>query len=133
VVPFFSGATWQSGDLRLWIFTGTDGRTRLFQNELASPVAMFNGWGSTLAAVHSTCGSGWQLLTSSPADTTRPDSIQAIEISGHDAVSVSSPLDLAGTVDALWTAGNYDQVVNGVLHSPSGKYEAFTLTVICNQ
>jgi hypothetical protein len=138
VVPFFSGATWQSNDQRLWIFTGTDGRARLFQSDLATPVALFNGWGSTLAAVHSTCGSGWQLLTSSPADTARPDSVQAIEISGHDAVPVSSPLDLAGSVDALWTAGNYDQVVNGVLHSQSlhsqpGKYEAFTLTVICNQ
>ncbi len=133
VVPFFSGATWQSGDQRLWIFTGTDGRVRLFQNELASPSAMFSGWGSTLAAVHSTCGSAWQLLTSSPADTTRSDSVQAVEISGHEALPVSSPVDLSGSVEALWTAGNYDQVVNGVLHTQSGKYEAFTLTVICNQ
>jgi hypothetical protein len=133
VVPFFSGATWQSNDQRFWIFTGTDGRARLFHSDMASPVAMFNGWGSTLAAVHSTCGSGWQLLTSSPADTTKPDSIQAIEINGRDAVPVSSPLELSGAVDALWTAGNYDQVVNGVLHSQSGKYEAFTLTVVCNQ
>ena len=133
VVPFFSGATWQSGDQRLWIFTGTDGRTRLFQNELASPSAMFSGWGSTLAAVHSTCGSGWQLLTSSPADSTRSDSVQAVEINGHEALPVSSPVDLSGSVEALWTAGNYDQLVNGVLHTQSGKYEAFTLTVICNQ
>ena len=133
VIPFFSGATWQSGDQRLWIFTGTDGRARFFQNELASPSAMFSGWGSTLAAVHSTCGSGWQLLTSSPADTTRSDSVQAVEINGHEALPVSSPVDLSGSVEALWTAGNYDQVVNGVLHTQSGKYEAFTLTVICNQ
>jgi hypothetical protein len=40
VVPFFSGASWQSGDQRLWIFTGTDGRTRLFQNDLVTPSAM---------------------------------------------------------------------------------------------
>jgi hypothetical protein len=133
VVPFFSGATWQSGDQRLWIFAGTDGRTRLFQNELGSPVAMFNGWGSTLAAVQSNCGTGWQLLTSSPADTTRPDSVQAIEITGHEALPVSSPVDFAGAVEGLWTAGNHDQVVNGVVHLPSGKYEAFILTVICNQ
>jgi hypothetical protein len=46
---------------------------------------------------------------------------------------VSAPVDLSGTVEALWTAGNYSQVVNGVLHSQSGKYEAFTLTVICTQ
>src|SRR5579864_7910108 len=134
VAPFFSGATWQSGDQRLWLFTGTDGRTRLFQNDLATPVTTFNGWGSTLAAVHTTCGSGWQLLASAPVDTTRADSVQAIEISAHEALPVSAPVDLSGAVEALWTAGNYGQVVNGVLHSQtSGRYEAFTLTVVCNQ
>ena len=133
VAPFFSGATWQSGDQHVWLFTGTDGHTRLFQNDLGTPAATFNGWGSTLAPVHSICGAGWQLLTSSPADTTRPDSVQAVEISGREALPVSAPVDLAGTVEALWTAGNYGQVVNGVLHSQTGKYEAFTLTVICNQ
>jgi hypothetical protein len=133
VAAFFSGATWQSGDRHVWLFTGTDGHARLFQNDLNTPTATFNGWGSTLAPVHSVCGSGWQVLTSSPADTTRPDSVQAVEISGRDALPVSAPVDLAGTVEALWTAGNYSQVVNGVLHSQAGKYEAFTLTVICNQ
>ena len=134
VTPFFSAATWQNGDQRLWLFSGTDGHARLFQNELASSVATFNGWGSTLAAVHSTCGSGWQIVTSAPTETTRPDTIQAVEISGHEALPVSAPVDLSGTVEALWTAGNYNQVVNGVqLSQTSGKYEAFTLTVVCNQ
>jgi hypothetical protein len=133
VAAFFSGATWQSGDQHVWLFTGTDGHTRLFQNDLGTPTATFNGWGGTLAPVHSVCGSGWQVLTSSPADTTRPDSVQAVEISGREALPVSAPVDLAGTVEALWTAGNYGQLVNGVLHSQSGKYEAFSLTVICNQ
>jgi hypothetical protein len=133
IAPFFSGATWQSGDQHVWLFTGTDGHTRLFQNDLGTPTATFNGWGSTLAPVHSVCGSGWQVLTSSPADTTRLDSVQAVEISGREALPVSAPVDLAGTVETLWTAGNYGQVVNGVLHSQQGRYEAFTLTVICNQ
>lgn len=134
VSPFFSGATWQTGDQRLWLFTGADGRARLFQNDLAAPVTTFSGWGSTLAAVHTTCGSGWQLLASAPVDTSRADSVQAIEISAHEALPVSAPVDLSGEVEALWTAGNYSQVVNGVLYSQtSGRYEAFTLTVVCNQ
>ena len=120
-------------DQRLWVFTGTDGRTRLFQNELASPVAIFNGWGSTLAAVHSNCGTGWQLLPSSPADTTKPDSIQAIEFNGHEALPASAPVDLLGSIQVLWTTGNNTQMVNGVLQSQSGRYEAFTLTVACSQ
>jgi hypothetical protein len=134
VAPFFSGATWQSNDQRFWLFTGTDGKARLFQNDLATPVTTFSGWGSTLAAAHTTCGSGWQLLASAPVDTTRADSVQAIEISAREAVPVSAPVDLSGAVEALWTAGNYGQVVNGVLYSQaSGRYEAFTLTIVCNQ
>jgi hypothetical protein len=134
VGQFFSGAAWQVGDQRMWLFAGTDGRARLFQNDLSSAVALYNGWGSTLAPVHSNCGSGWQLLATSPADTIHPDTLQAIEISGREALPVSAPVDLSGNVEALWTAGNYNQVVNGVMQSQtSGKYEAFTLTVICNQ
>jgi hypothetical protein len=133
VPPFFSGATWQNADQRLWLFSGTDGRARLFQNDLTSSVATFNGWGSTLAAIHTTCGSGWQLLTSAPTDSLRPDSVQAVEITGHEALPVSAPVDFPGEVEALWAAGNYGQVVNGVLHLQSGTYEAFTLTAVCNQ
>ena len=134
VTPFFSAAAWQNGDQRMWLFTGTDGHARLFQNDLASPAATYNGWGSTLAAVHSTCGSGWQLLATAPADTIHPDSVQAVEIAGREALPVSAPVELSGTVEALWTAGNYNQVVNGVVQSQAtGKYEAFTLTAICNQ
>ncbi|HET9837654.1 MAG TPA: hypothetical protein VFR84_05410 [Candidatus Angelobacter sp.] len=134
VSPFFSGAAWQNGDQRMWLFTGTDGRARLFQNDLGSPAAIYSGWGSTMAAVHSTCGSGWQLLVSSPADNTRVDSVQAVEIAGRDAQPMSAPVEFPGAVEALWTAGNYSQVVNGVVQSQAtGKYEAFTLTAICNQ
>jgi hypothetical protein len=43
-------------------------------------------------------------------------------------------VELSGAVEALWTAGNYNQIVNGVAQSlATGKYEAFTLTAICNQ
>lgn len=134
VGPFFSGASWQNGSQRTWLFTGTDGRTRLFQNDPGSPVATYNGWGSTVAVVHSICGSGWQVLASSPADVTRPDSVQAVEIDGREPLPVSAPVEFSGPVEALWPAGNYNQVVNGVVQSlVTGKYEAFTLTVICNQ
>ena len=134
VAPFFSGAAWQNGEQRTWLFDGTDGRARLYQNDLSNPAAVFNGWGSTLAVVHSSCGSGWQVLTSAPTDMIRPDSVQAVEIAGHEALPVSVPVDLAGAVESLWTSSNSNQVVNGVMQSQaSGKYEAFTLTVVCNQ
>jgi hypothetical protein len=134
VPPFFSGATWQTGDARLWLFAGIDGRVRVFQNDLAAPPTTLNDWGGLLAAVHSGCGSGWQVLVSAPTDFTHPDSIQAVEIIGREALPASSPVDLSGSVEALWTAGKESQSVDGVLQSQvTGKYEAFTLTVSCNQ
>jgi len=134
VIPFFAAAAWQNGDLRQWLFTGTDGRARLYQNELSAPAAMFNAWGSNLAAIHSGCGSGWQVLVSAPSDSIHPDSVQAVEIAGREALPVSSSVELAGALQALWTTGKNGEIVNAVMQSPeTGKYEAFTLTVSCGQ
>lgn len=133
VNPFFSAASWTSGDLRQWLFTGTDGRARLYQNDLGAPAAVFNGWGSNLAAVHSGCGSGWQLLVTAPTDTIRPDTMTAVEIAGREAQPVSSTIDLGGAVAALWPSGKNGETANAVMQSPvTGKYEAFVLTVSCN-
>jgi hypothetical protein len=95
---------------------------------------MFNGWGSNMASVHSSCGSGWQALVSSPGDSVRPDSIQAVEIMGREALPVSAPVELAGPVQAMWTSGRNSETVNAVLQSPAaGKYEAFTLSLNCGR
>lgn len=133
VVPFFSAASWSANDQKAWLFAGTDGRARLFQNDLSTPAALFNGWGSNLAAVHSGCGSGWQLLISAPTDTVRPDSLQAVEIAGREAQPVSTPIDLSGGVLALWSSGKNSETANAVTYSAAtGKYEAMVLAVTCN-
>lgn len=134
VVPFFSAAALQTGDTHQWLFSGTDGRTRLYQYDLSAPAAIFSGWGSNMAAVHSNCGSGWQVLVTAQNDSVKPDQVQAMEVLGREALPVSATIDLAGPVQALWTAGKNSEVVNGVLQSPAtGKYEAFTLSVDCSR
>jgi hypothetical protein len=134
VLPFFSAAALQAGDIHQWLFAGTDGRTRLYQDELSAPAAIFTAWGSNIAAIHSGCGSGWQLLAGSPADSVRPDTVQAIEITGREAQPASSSVELAGGLESLVTSGKNGEFVNGVLHSTAtGNYEAFTLTVGCGQ
>jgi hypothetical protein len=133
VAPFFSAAAWTSSDQPHWLFTGTDGRARLYQNDLSSPAAVFSGWGSNLAALHSSCGSGWQLLATAPADNAGPDTLQAIEIAGREAQTVSPAMDLSGAVAAMWTSGKNGDAVNVVMQSPvTGKYEALIFTVSCN-
>jgi hypothetical protein len=134
VLPFFSGAALQSGEIHQWIFAGTDGRSRLYQDQLSAPTAIFSNWGSNIAAIHSGCGSGWQILAGSASDSVRPDSIQALEISGREAQPVSSSVELSGALESLWASGRDSELANGVLRSAiTGRYEAFTIMVGCSQ
>ena len=133
VLPFFSGAAWSTNDQRQWVFAGTDGRARLYLNDLATPAAVLNAWGGNLAVLNSKCGSGWQLLVTTPSDVTQSDAVQAMEINGREAVPVSAPIELPGSVSALWTSAKNGESVNAVMQSSvTGKYEAFVLTVTCN-
>jgi hypothetical protein len=133
VLPFFSGAAWITADTRVWIFAGTDSRARLYLNNLATPAATFNDWGSNITTLRSGCGSGTQVLVSSPGDLTQTDAVQALEVSGREAVPASSAVSFAGPVVALWPGQN-GQSANAVVKSlATGKYEAITLTVTCSQ
>jgi len=87
-----------------------------------------------MAAIRSPCNSDTQLLMSSPNDSVRPDAVQAVEVLGREALPVSTPIELAGPVQAMWTAGKNSEFVNGVMLSPeTGRYEAFTLNVSCGR
>jgi len=131
-VAFFSGASTQVGNSRQWVFAGTDGRARIFLNELSATPIMVNDWGSNLAAVQSGCGGGWQILATAPGDLNRPDSLQAFEIEGRHDEAVSSVVDLDGPVMALWP-GDSPQTVHGVVQSlTTGKFEAWSMSVTCN-
>lgn len=133
VSPFFSGASWSTNGQRQFLFAGTDGRARVYAGDLTTPAAVFNAWGGNVAILNSKCGSGWQVVVTTPSDITQPDAVQAMEITGREAVPVSSPAELSGSVFALWTSARNGDAVNGVMQSPvTGKYEAFVLTVTCN-
>jgi hypothetical protein len=132
VPAFFSAASTQSGNTREWVFAGTDGRARLFINDLTAPWATLSDWGSNIAAVQSGCGTGWQILVSFPNDLTHADAIQAMEVQSREAVSVSSPVELSGPVLAFWPGEN-PQTAHAVVQSLStGKYEAWNFSIGCN-
>jgi hypothetical protein len=129
--PFYSAAS--VGELSpVWLFTGTDGRARLYFN-LAQAPHVYSGWGSDIAAVRSTCGSLWQVLVSSPGDHSQPDSVQAMEIVNREPVPVSSPLELNGAITSMWRG--VDAATSDVVtrNATSRKYEASILSVDCTR
>lgn len=132
VPPFFSAVSIQNGNLRQWVFAGTDGRARIFLNDISAAAIVVNDWGSNIAAVQSGCGSGWQIMASAPGDLNRPDSLQAFEIEGRHDEPVSSIIDLNGPVMAFWPGEN-PQHANAVVQSlATGKFEAWSVSVSCN-
>lgn len=132
VATFFSAAYLQNGNSRQWVFAGTDGRSRIFLNDLSAAAILVNDWGSNVASVQSGCGSGWQILATAPGDLNRADSLQAFEIEGRHDEPVSPTLDLSGPVMALWP-GEIPQSAHAIVESlTTTKFEAWNVSVSCN-
>lgn len=118
--------------------TGQDGLARLYEDN-NEPVATFSGWGSEIAALHSGCGSGWQVLVTNTTDWTKPDTIQAVEVRDRRAVPVSGAMEFSGPIVALHTPGAraVDPAMPtaqafAVEHNlQTGRYDAYLLSINC--
>ena len=133
--PFYSAARVGS-DGATWVLAMNDGGARLV-NASAQTGAELPGWGSDLAAVHSGCASGTQLLVTRPfAGAT--DSLRIFEITGGEigaarAVEKGAELELPGPVTALWTAPDGSSATAVVRNHATGDYEAAGITVVCGR
>lgn len=129
IPPFYSAAA--VGDTNAArIFAGTDGRARIYGLLTQAP-HVFAGWGSDIAAIHSGCGSGWQVLVSRAGDRSQPDAVEAMEIVNRDATPASAALELSGTITAMWRASDETRVNIVTQDLVSGKYEASILNIDC--
>ncbi|MGH9776395.1 MAG: hypothetical protein ACRD50_15795 [Candidatus Acidiferrales bacterium] len=129
---FYSGAPLKFPDETPWIFAGLDGKARLYENS-AQAAAAFTNWGSDITALGRGCGSSWQILVTSANDWTQPDSIQAYEIVDRQAVAIGQPADFSGPVMSLWPATDGKSANVIARNLKTGEYEAYALTVVCNQ
>ena len=131
VAPFFTAAPVPRDKYVLWLFAGVDGTLREFDG-MSVQMLTRAGWGSDIAAVKTSCGSGVQVLATGPTDGTTPDYVQAFEFPDRDPVPVSQPLEFDGSVTALWTEVSRGAVVVTHNHG-TGRYEAFRLAITCGQ
>jgi len=135
---WFSATQFGTEEATRIMVTGKDGLARLYE-EGPDPVALFPGWGSEIASVHTGCGGGWQLLVTGKGDWTQADTIQAVEIQERRAQSVSPPIEIAGAVIALHspavrTAGEASASASAVAivrNLQTGRYEAYRLSITC--
>jgi len=125
---FFSVASTPLSNPSLWIFTGVDGSIHLLDG-ITDQTARWK-WGSDITAVTTSCGAGTQILVTQ-AEAEPFDTIRAYEIVDRNPVPVSTALEFAGKITALWTESRGNAAI-AITHDPkTGDYAAFRLTVGC--
>jgi hypothetical protein len=127
---FYSAAPLPRPTYTLWIFAGVDGTVRLLDG-ITEQTSRLN-WGSDLASIKSSCGSGWQVLATRPGDNSG-DSVRAFEFPDRDPVAVSPALEFPGGITALWTEAKGGSAIAVSRNAETGKYEAFRLAMACGQ
>lgn len=129
--PFYSAATLVLPRGSAMVFTRVNGDAVLMSSGESKSLPISRAWGSDIAGLHSSCGSGNQLLvseSSSPA----AENLRAYEISGGEPVPVSSPLSVDGTVSAIWPANDGTAATVIVQKQQPMQYEAYSVSVSCN-
>jgi hypothetical protein len=126
---FYSAAALPRSGYTLWILAGVDGSTHMLDG-MTDQVIRGAKWGSDLAAVHSNCGTGTQLLVSETGNPTQ-DSLRAFEIPDRDPVAASTPLEFDGPIVALWPEANGNGAIAIVKKEDTGWYEAYRISIAC--
>jgi hypothetical protein len=114
---------------------GIDGKVQLAENGALKPVSGARDWGSDFAVLHSSCGTGTQIIASSSGEAVS-DSLRAYELPAQEAVPVSAALAVDGTVTALWTAPDGKSIFAVVRKTANpgatDQYEVDRVTATCN-
>ncbi len=128
--PFYSAVLIQQKSER-WVVSTLDGQVNVLDGTTLQPVTGTRDWGSDLASLRSKCGAGNQVIATSAGDAEN-DSLRAFEIPELEAVPVSAPLVFEGSITGLWTKLQGDTAV-AVVRTPTGSYEAYSVSIACSQ
>ena len=133
VPPFFSAATLPRVNYTLWLFKGVDGQVRVYDSVELRTIPNTHDWGSDMVSVKSACGIGTQLLVSAAGDDTVADSLHAYEMLDREPNEVAAQLAMDGPITALWQSTDASSAVAVVRNLQTGQYDAYNITIACNQ
>lgn len=126
---FYSAAALPRSSYMLWAIAAVDGSLHLVDG-ITDQAIRGAKWGSDLAAVHSSCGTGTQLLVSA-SDETMHDNLRAFEIPDREPVVASSAVEFDGAIVALWSESNGNGAAAIVKRRDTGWYEAYRVSISC--
>jgi len=129
VPSFYSAAALPRSNYTLWVLAAVDGSLHLVDG-MTDQLIRGGKWGSDLAAAHSSCGTGTQLLASESGDAER-DGLRAFEVPDRDPVAASSAVEFDGRIVALWPESGGNGAVAIVKRKDTGWYEAYRVSFSC--
>ncbi len=129
VSKFYSAAWLPRERYLLWVFAAKDGRVHVVDG--VDDQATRLDWGSDLTSVKTSCGAGWQVLSTGAEEN--GDSVRAYEFPDRDPIAVSATIDFPGSITALWTEAKGDTAIAVARNRETGSYEAFRLAIACSQ
>ena len=127
---FYSAVALPREKYVLWIFTSVDGSIHALDG-MTDQVWRGVPWGSDIAAVHTGCGSGWQVAASGKTDTGN-DELKVYDVPDREPMAMSSGLNFPGRITALW-AGSEAQALAVVRNVDAGRYEAYKVGFSCGE
>jgi len=116
-------------DRPVLLLTGSNGTVQMMDGNSIKPVAGTRDWGSDIALIHSNCGLGTQILATASGEAEN-DSLRAFELPSQEAVAVSAPLDLGGTVTSLSTGPDGVSAM-AIIRKSNMEYEVDRVTALC--
>jgi hypothetical protein len=129
VPSFYSAVALPKSNYTLWAFAAVDGSLH-FVDGVTDQAIRGSNWGSDLAAVRSSCGTGTQLLATESGDAER-DGLRAYEIPDRDPVAVSSAVEFDGQVVALGPEPSTNTALAIVKRKDTGWYESYRIQISC--
>ncbi|HWZ83543.1 MAG TPA: hypothetical protein VNW47_13005 [Terriglobales bacterium] len=126
---FYSAAALPKSGYTLWVLAGVDGSIHMLDG-MTDQLLRGAKWGSDLAALHSSCGTGTQLLVSENGEPSQ-DSLRAFEIPDREPVAASAPVEFDGPIVALWTESGGNGAIAIVKREDTGWYEAYRISIAC--
>ena len=129
--PFYSliAIPHPTDDRPALLLTGLNGTVQMMDGDSLKPVAGTRDWGSDIASLHPNCGFGTQILTSASGEAEN-DSLRAFEMPSQEAVAVSAPLDMGGTITSLSTSPDGASAL-AIIRKSTMEYEVDRVTALC--
>jgi hypothetical protein len=129
--PFYSVADYARSGGMVTLFSQTTGQVVLYDKGVPKVITGTRDWGSDIVSIHSTCGEGSLLLVSA-AGAAPIDSVRAYEIPGREAIPVSGPMPLDGSVMAMWQTNDGGSAAVVIRKEQPVQYEAYNVSAVCN-